>query len=291
MKRITIILLLALILGCKSNTNRSDAYGNFEAEESLISAETGGKIILMNRSKGDLVNIGDVLAIIDTTQLHLQKQSLLSQQETILSQKNGIETQVDILLAERENLVRDQERYQNLLDTKAIPQKQKDDIDGIINVMDKKIANIRSQTITLDKNLQTQQIQLQISNDKLYRCYITAPISGTILENYHELGEFVSVGKPLFKIAKIDELILNAYVSETQLSEFSLGQSVSVFTDKADNQLTKHPGKIIYVSPQAEFTPKIVQTSDQRTSLVYRIEISVVNDGSLKIGMPGEVRW
>lgn len=292
MKKIAILaIVISLLFACDKKDSISDAYGNFTAKEIIISAETNGKIMEISKNKGEEVTQGFQLAMLDTTQLSLQKKSLNFQTETILSQKQEIESQIEVLTSERENLLTEQKRIDKLLRDKAIPQKSKDDIDGKMVVMNKRIKSVRDKVSTLNKQLEAQKVQIEIITDKIERCKIKAPISAVILDNYHEIGEFVTVGRPLFKLAKTDKIILSAYVSGSQLSQIKLGQKVEVLTDAENGKIRTAEGKIVFIASKAEFTPKIVQTREQRTSLVYNIEVEIENDGSYKIGMPGEVKW
>ena len=291
MKKIMLILFVITIFGCKSNIKRSDAYGNFESDETILSSEIGGKIVSMNYSESDEISKGAVLAIIDTTQLFLQIQNMKTQQEILKTNFLTIDTQIEVLKKQKDNLIREKIRSENLIKERAIPQKLLDEIIGNIDVIEKQMENVKSKKNTIDKQILAQNIQIKSIQDKINRCYISSPIKATILESYHKEGEIVPMGSPLFKIANMKNLTLSAYVSGSQLSEFQLGQIVKVMIDKSENEVKELSGKITHVSSQAEFTPKIVQTREQRTSLVYKIKVSVKNEGSLKIGMPAEVVW
>ena len=292
MKNILIITLTLLaFLGCSSNNEKSDAYGNFESNETIISSEVSGKIIEINFDKSDLVSENDTLAIIDPTQLKLKRESVAVQKEILETNFVSIDTQIDVIKEEKENLLREERRAEKLLENDAIPQKQLDDLNGKIEVIDKKIENVKSQKLVLKKQIKAQNIQIKTIEDLISKCYIKSPINGTVLDSFNKKGEITAAGKPLFKIADLQTLKLTAYVSGTQLTEFHLGQKVTVLVDASATDLREYSGKITFVSNQAEFTPKVVQTREQRTSLVYKIEVEVENDGSLKIGMPAEVNW
>ena len=292
MKNILIMTLTLLaFLGCSSNNEKSDAYGNFESNETIISSEVSGKIIVINFDKSDMVTENDTLAIIDPTQLKLKRESVVVQKEILETNFVSIDTQIDVILEEKENLLREKRRAENLLENEAIPQKQLDDLNGNIEVINKKIENVKSQKLVLKKQIKAQNIQIKTIEDLISKCYIKSPINGTVLDSFNKKGEITAAGKPLFKIADLQTLKLTAYVSGTQLTEFRLGQNVTVLVDASATDLREYPGRITFISDQAEFTPKIVQTREQRTSLVYKIEVEVENDGSLKIGMPAEVNW
>jgi len=292
MKNILIITLTLLaFLGCSSNNEKSDAYGNFESNETIISSEVSGKIIEINFDKSDLVSENDTLAIIDPTQLKLKRESVAVQKEILETNFVSIDTQIDVIKEEKENLLREERRAEKLLENDAIPQKQLDDLNGKIEVINKKIENVKSQKLVLKKQIKAQNIQIKTIEDLISKCYIKSPINGTVLDSFNKKGEITAAGKPLFKIADLQTLKLTAYVSGTQLTEFHLGQKVTVLVDASATDLREYSGKITFVSNQAEFTPKVVQTREQRTSLVYKIEVEVENDGSLKIGMPAEVNW
>jgi len=273
-KLFTMFSLMLLMISCSDNDNISDAYGNFEATEIIVSAEGQG-----------------IVGIIDTTQLILKKQQAIAQKRAIAVQNQNITAQVEVQEQQKNILQTEQKRVENLLKDGAATQKQMDDINGQIKVVEKSIDAIKSQNPAVFNNIEALDKQIAQLEDMLYKCRIVNPIDGVVLEKYMEARELAAPGKPLYKIADMSKLDLRVYVSGDQLPKIKLGQEVEVLIDKDKDQNTKLQGKVSWISPKAEFTPKIIQTKKERVNLVYAVKINVVNDGSLKIGMPGEVNF
>lgn len=296
MKKIIFYLSIVLIVaGCSNNSNQSDAYGNFEADEIILSAETPGEIIKINADEGDRVKKGEVLALIDTLQLYLQKQKILASMQAIASKKRNVIVQVDVLKQKKKNLLVEKRRLENLFKDGAATQKQLDDINGAIDVVDRSIIATRTGLNTVNAGLISElkplREQLKSIEDKLDKSRIKAPLDATVLVKYIMKGEYAVPAKPLFKIADVDNIYLRAYISGSQLAQAKLGAEVTVLIDKGENDYYKYTGKITWISSKAEFTPKIVQTKEQRVNLVYAVKVLVHNDGKIKIGMPGELRF
>lgn len=296
MKKIIFYLSIVLIVaGCSNNSNQSDAYGNFEADEIILSAETAGEIININADEGDRVRKGEVLALIDTLQLYLQKQQILASMQAIASKKRNVIVQVDVLKQKRKNLLIEKRRLDNLFKDGAATQKQLDDINGEIDVVESSIIATRTGLNTVNTGLISElkplREQLKSIEDKLDKSRIKAPLDATVLVKYIMNGEYAVPSKPLFKIADVDNIYLRAYISGSQLAQAKLGAEVTVLIDKGENDYYKYTGKITWISSKAEFTPKIVQTKEQRVNLVYAVKVLVHNDGKIKIGMPGEFRF
>lgn len=292
MKKILYIISLPfLLMACQTNNDTADAYGNFEAEAVIVSAETPGKILELNIDKGDKIEAGYSTALIDTVQLHLQLLQLDAQQTAVAAKRQSIQSQIAVFQEQKTNLEINEERIQKMLKDGAATQKQLDDIQGQISVIDKQIANTKTQFTLINKEQEVLETQKASVSDKLNRCNIKSPVSGTILETYAEQGELTTAGKALFKIADISELELKVYVSGAQLPHVKLGQQLDVLVDKNSNENQHFSGTITWISSEAEFTPKIIQTKEERVKLVYAVKVTVKNNGTLKIGMPGEVRW
>lgn len=296
MKKIIFYLSIVLIVaGCSNNSNQSDAYGNFEADEIILSAETAGEILKINADEGDRVEKGEVLALIDTLQLYLQKQKILASMQAIASKKRNVIVQVDVLKQKKKNLLIEKRRLDNLFKDGAATQKQLDDINGAIDVVDRSIIATRTGLNTVNTGLISElkplREQLKSIEDKLDKSRIKAPLDATVLVKYILKGEYALPAKPLFKIADVDNIYLRAYISGSQLAQAKLGAEVTVLIDKGENDYYKYTGKITWISSKAEFTPKIVQTKEQRVNLVYAVKVLVHNDGKIKIGMPGELRF
>lgn len=283
------IILIILFYGCAPDTDKSDAFGNFEAETVIVSSESSGKILQFNIEKGQHINPGYKAAIIDTVQLKIKLLQIDAQKFAVDSRRTSIQSQIDVLKEQRKNLRTNESRIQKMLYDGASTQKQLDDIQGQMNVIDKQIESTKTQFVAISKELKVLDTQKLSLIDQMERCTVQSPVLGTILETYAEEGELTTFGKPLFKIADLNKLELKIYVSGAQLPGIKLGMSVEVIIDKSETENQSLSGKIIWISSEAEFTPKIIQTKEERVKLVYAVKVAVKNDGTLKIGMPGEV--
>ncbi len=281
------VLLLSLV-ACKQQADISDAYGNFEAIEVIVSAESSGRIISFSPIEGDILLQDQVAVRIDTTQLFLKKLGLESGFSSLGSRIKTLDAQLHASRVQLDNLVREQKRVEKLLEGGAATSKQLDDINGQVALLEAQMAATASQKDAVYAERRTLQVQISQVEDQLTKCAIKNPIDGTLLIKYKEQGEIAAPGQPLYKMANMNELILRAYVSGDQLSSIKTGGSVTVSFDKEDG-LQQTTGVVSWISPRAEFTPKIIQTREERVNLVYAIKVVVPNDGSLKIGMPGEV--
>ncbi len=282
--------ILITTFGCNHNEDKADAYGNFEAIDVLVSAEAAGRILNFLPLEGESLQKGHVTVHIDSTQQHLKKKQLQSGLATLRSKINTLDAQVRASRVQLKNLEREKERIDNLVEGGAATSKQRDDIEGQIAFLEAQIAAAESQKTSVYSERNTLDVQIQQVEDLIWKSEIRNPIDGVLLNKYKEQGEMAIPGQPLFKMANMDELILRAYVSGEQLSEVKVGGSVRVHFDKA-GEMGEVSGVVSWVSPRAEFTPKIIQTRQERVNLVYAIKVVVPNDGSLKIGMPGEVNF
>jgi len=289
--KLLFIVLSILIFGCDRNTEKSDAYGNFETETVIVSAESSGKILQLNVEKGQKIEKGFVAAIIDTIQIQLQILQIDAQKAAVNSRVQSINSQIEVLEEQKKNLETNENRTKEMLKDGAATQKQLDDLQGQISVIDKQIESTKTQFVAVNKELKVLDAQRSSLFDMLDRCLVKSPVSGTVLETFAEQGELTTTGKSLFKIADLSTLELKAYVSGAQLPEVKLGQEVQVVVDKNENENQILSGIVTWISSEAEFTPKIIQTKEERVKLVYAVKVMVKNDGSLKIGMPGEVNF
>jgi HlyD family secretion protein len=280
-----------LIAGCSNNHDLADAFGNFEAETVIVSSETAGKILEMNVENGQKISQDYTAILVDTSQIYLQLVQLDAQKAAVDSRKGSVYAQINVFEEQKKNLKTNEIRIANMLKDEAATQKQLDDIQGQIRVIEKQITSTKTQLIAVSKELEVLDAKKLSLIDQLKKCKVKAPASGTILETYAEQGELTTPGKPLFKMADLDELTLKAYVSGAQLPGIKLGQEVTVVVDKSEKENQTFPGKVTWISSEAEFTPKIIQTKEERVKLVYAVKITVKNDGTLKTGMPGEVRF
>lgn len=296
MKSIAIFLIAILSLSsCNRNDNEFDASGTFESEETIISSEAAGTIKQFDIEEGQTLKAGEVIGYIDSTQLYLKKKQMQAQVSAALSQRPDISKQVAALHEQMKGAEREQRRVSNLLKSDAATQKQLDDINTQIDVIGKQISALESSLdITkesINKGSVPLQIQIEQLNDQLDKCRLVNPIDGTVLTKYAEANEVAAPGKPLYKIADMSSLLLRAYITSDQLSKLKLNQTVAVFTDDGKDQYKQYKGNISWISDKAEFTPKTIQTKDERANLVYAVKIRVKNDGLLKLGMYAEVKF
>lgn len=290
MKNIKILFLAGLIgsLYSCSNGEKADGYGNFEATEITVSSEANGKLEFLNLEEGQTIEKGAVVALVDTLQLFLNKQQLLASIETVASKSGGVWSQVSALNQQLQTEKTEQQRIQNMFNENAATQRQLDQANSQTDVLKKQIQNVETQNSPIINEVKTIEAKVAQINDQIAKSKITNPITGTVLTKYAEPGEVVSFGKPLYKIANMKEMTLRVYVGETQLPNIRIGQQVSVKIDAGD-EMKDYKGIISWISSAAEFTPKIIQTKEERVNLVYAVKVTVKNDGSLKIGMPAEM--
>ncbi len=292
MKKSLIIAFFSLLLfNCSNSDEKSDAFGNFEADPVIVSSESSGKILQLNIEKGQKIKTGFVTAIIDTGQINLKLEQIDAQKTAILSKKQSIQSQIDVFEAQIKTLKPNEKRIAQMVKDQAATQKQLDDITGQINVIEKQIESTETQFTSVNNELKVLETQKETTKDLLARCTVKSPVGGTILETYAEQGELATPGKPLFKIADLGKLTLKVYVSGAQLPKVKIGQQVNVIIDKSETENQSMEGTVEWISSEAEFTPKIIQTKEERVKLVYAVKIAVKNDGTLKIGMPGEISW
>jgi HlyD family secretion protein len=287
------LLMIALLWlsSCSSRNNLSDAYGNFEAVQISVSAESAGKIHYLDVEEGSLLDSGIIVALIDTTDLYLKKLQLQSQKKAVSVKKTSVVSQIDVQQQQKANLLIEKNRVTRLMADKAATQKQLDDINGALDMVDKQIASIQTQNAGIIEEMEVIDRQVAQVNESLHKCYILNPVNGTVLSKFAEAGEISAPGRALYKIADLSVMELKVYVSGSQLPDVKLGQQVEVLIDANEKSNRKLSGTISWVSPKAEFTPKIIQTKEERVNLVYGVKIKVPNDGSLKIAMPAEVNF
>ena len=293
MRSFVIALTTASIFAaCAQEEGVYDATGTFEAVETIVSAEATGTIQALNIEEGQQLKKGTQVGYVDSTQLYLKRKQLQAQIRSILSRRPNISTQLAALLEELQQAEREQRRIANLLNSDAATQKQLDDATTQVNIVKRKIAAQESSLgITMSSLSQETlplQVQIEQTNDLLDKCRIVNAVDGTVLTKYAEAFESTSAGKPLYKIADLSTLVLRAYVTGNQFSNIQLNQKVTVLVD-APEGYKEYPGTIQWISDKAEFTPKTIQTKDERANLVYAVKISVKNDGLLKVGMYAEV--
>jgi HlyD family secretion protein len=289
MKTSTFIIISSLALvSCKSKTGQADAFGNFEATEVVISSETNGRIIQFDPAEGTPIEKGTVIALVDTTLLNLQKAEILAGMQSVRTRISSINAQNDILNQQIENINVNIGRIGKMLKDDAATQKQMDDLTGQVAVLQKQITANNTQKISIGSELEVLGSKIAIVKEQISRSSVKSPLTGTIIEKYSEPGEITAAGKPLVKIADLSVIRLKVYVSGSQLGKVKTGQTCQVRIDDGEKGYRSFTGTISYISDKAEFTPKIIQTKEERVILVYAVKIDVSNDGSMKSGMPGE---
>jgi HlyD family secretion protein len=290
MRKLQIIALSVLVLGaCKNGAQKSDAYGNFEVTETIVSSESAGKLLAMEVKQGDKIETGKLIASIDSTELLLKKQQTLAQLSASETKKQNVTAQINVLKEQKKNVETTQQRISKMFADKAATQQQMDDVNGQISVLDKQISSTNTQFQLIASEMEVIKRQMDLLDEQLTKCRIKSPISGTVLETYLETGELATPGKPILKMADLSSLELKVYVSGAQLPQVKLGNDVKVLIDNGDKEMQTFTGKVSWISSEAEFTPKIIQTKEERVKLMYAVKVVVANNGVLKIGMPGEV--
>ena len=292
MKRLFVIIGV-IVTACSGSNNVFDATGIFEATEVTVSAEQNGRLLSFNITEGMTVNALQQVGLIDTVQLALQARQLGATKESIANQRPDLTKQIAATRQQLEKAEMEQHRFESLVKDQAANQKQLDDAVSAVNVLKKQleaqISALNNTTQSLNSQMSATDIQRLQVLDQLQKCRITTPISGTILSKYMEAGEFATIGKPLFKMADIENMYLRAYITSAQLSNVKIGQSVKVYADFGGGDRKEYQGTVSWISERAEFTPKTILTNDERADLVYAVKIAVKNDGFIKIGMYGEM--
>lgn len=288
MKQLFTFLILINLVACNKNNDKADGYGNFEATEVTISAEASGKIEYLNLEEGAIVAPNTQVGLIDTIQLYLSKQQLIASKNTIASKSGNVLSQTAVLNEQLKTTLIEQKRIQNMFAENAATKRQVDEINGKVNVLNEQIKSIKTQEAPISNEQKSIDAQIEKINDQIQKCKIINPFQGTVLAKYSEENEITNFGKPLYKLADLTTMTLRVYISEKQLNQIKVGQKVTVKIDTQED-MKSYPGTISWVSSSAEFTPKIIQTKEERANLVYAVKVNVKNDGSLKIGMPAEM--
>jgi HlyD family secretion protein len=289
MKSISFFLIFFALVSCSRNQSGFDAMGHFEADEFMLSAETGGRIIKLGVQEGDRVHRGDTVALIDTIPVYLQILQSRAQQAAILSKIPGIRAQEKVVETEIAILKSEKLRFEKLLTDQATSGKSLDDIVHQIELANARKATFATQIASLHQEEAVSTAQQNILADQLKKCRIISPADGVVINLISKEGDLMVPGKLILKLADIDQIIMKAYVSEDQLSKIKIADQVKVKIDSPDGGFLEYPGQIYWISDQAEFTPKVIQTKKERVNLVYAVKARVRNDGRIKIGMPGEL--
>ncbi|WP_418697022.1 HlyD family secretion protein [Bacteroides sp.] len=295
MKPLKLFPFLFIVAACSSGLPEYDATGTFETTEVIVSAEASGKLLSFDIEEGTALKAGAEVGIIDTVQLYLKKLQLEASAKSVSDQRPDILKQV---AATKEQIVqakRERDRVANLLRVGAANQKQLDDAESLLEVLNKQLTAQNSTLQNSDRSLtwQSSSVGIQVAQveDQLSKCHITSPLTGTVLAKYAEAGELAVPGTPLFKVADMEQIYLRAYITSEQLAGIKLGQKATVYSDYGKDVRKEYPGVVTWISDTSEFTPKTILTKDERANLVYAVKIAVKNDGLLKIGMYGGVTF
>ena len=282
------------LVSCSNSDGDVDASGTFETTEIIVSTESMGKIMQLNVEEGQQLNFNQRVGYIDTTQLYLKKLQLVASKKALQSRRPDIQKQLAALEQQIETAKTERKRVENLVKAEASTTKQLDDANAQIKVLEKQLEATKSSLENTSNSIlgdnEALQIQIEQIEDQLQKCYITSPISGVVLTKYAEQGELATPGKALFKIGDVTNMILRAYVTSDQLTQIALGQKVKVYADYGEDR-KEYEGVVSWISSKSEFTPKTIQTRDERANLVYAVKINTKNDGLLKIGMYGNVKF
>jgi HlyD family secretion protein len=276
------------LFSCENDNGKADGYGNFEATEITISAENNGKLMQFAVHEGDVLQKEQFIGYIDTIPLALKRAQLEVSKAVISSKSKGVLSQINVLNAKLKTANTNKTRTENLIKDNAGTQKQLDDVTGEMHVIKSQIRSVEIQNAPVVNELKSVDVQLKQINDQIQKSKIINPLNGTVLTKYAEPNEITAFGKPLYKIADLNTMQLRVYISETQLAAIKIGQEVTIKID-AEDTMKSYKGVLSWIASEAEFTPKIIQTKEERVALVYAVKIDVTNDGSLKIGMPAEL--
>ena len=294
MKKIIAMAGVALVLNaCGRKERQYDATGVFEATETTVYAEQTGALLTFNVEEGDTVGLNREVGLIDTTQLWLKMKQAEAMKSVYQSQKPEQEKQIAVTRQQLAKAKQDQQRYKELVADGAAPGKMLDDANSQVEVLqrqlDAQLSSLRVNTNALDKQMDATDVQAEQLRDQIRKCHILVPAKGTVIEKYVERGEFVSAGKPLFKMADTENMFIRAYVTSAQLENIKTGQKATVFADYGNGGKKEYEGRVTWISSRSEFTPKTILTDDERADLVYAVKVAIKGDGYVKMGMYGEV--
>ncbi|OJX60335.1 HlyD family efflux transporter periplasmic adaptor subunit [Dysgonomonas sp. 37-18] len=293
-KNIVYASIILLLTACGKGNGDYDASGVFETTEVIVSAEANGKIMQLNFIEGQQVEQGKPLGYIDTVQLYLKKMQLLTNTSAVKSGRVDVPRQIAAIKQQIATQKNEQKRFENLVKANAANQKQLDDINAQILVLERQLTAQTELLENSNKNISEQSSGLEVQvvqiNDQIQKSIISSPINGTILSKYAEQGELATQGRALFKVADIEHMFLRAYITASQLTQVKIGQAVKVYADFGEKEMKEYSGTITWISDKSEFTPKTIQTRDERANLVYAVKVAVKNDGYLKYGMYGELK-
>ncbi|WP_148372727.1 HlyD family secretion protein [Bacteroides bouchesdurhonensis] len=286
---------LLLVSACGNRLPDYDATGTFEATEVIVSAEASGKILQLKVEEGTRLKVGEEVGLVDTVQLYLKKLQLEASMKSVESQRPDLAKQIAATKQQIATAQREKRRVESLLAAGAANQKQLDDWEAQVALLERQLvaqeSSLRNSTNSLTEQGNSVAIQIAQVDDQLNKCHILSPIDGTVLAKYAEAGELATVGKPLFKVGELDRMYLRAYITSEQLSSVKLGDEVRVYADYGNSERKEYSGVLTWISDRSEFTPKTILTQNERANLVYAVKIAVKNDGLLKIGMYGGITF
>ena len=290
-----VLFLMALLTGCGNGNGKFDASGTFESEEVIVSSEAMGKLVMLNVEEGMQLKQNQLVGVVDTLQLFLKKKQLEASIKAVLSKQPDIATQLATIEEQIKTASTEKRRIENLIKSNAAATKMLDDINAQLELLDKQYKATKSNLSITKLGLQNETYpllaQIEQIEDQIKKSIIVNPVDGTVLTRYAKQNEITTNAKALYKIADLSTMTLRAYINGDQLGEIKLGQKVKVFVDKGNGEQKELSGDIYWISSKAEFTPKTIQTKDERANLVYAVKVHVKNDGYLKIGMYGEVKF
>lgn len=290
-KKYFIVFILFLFVACDGNDNKSDAYGVFEADEITISAEATGKILELNIDEGQNLDENFLVGIIDTTDLVLKKQELIANKISVKSKFDVISSEIKVFEQQKKNIKIEKNRFEKMFNDGAATQKQLDDINGKVDLINTQIESVKTQKNGVYSQIKVIDEKIKQIDRAIKKSYIYNPVKGCVLSKYVNENEIIFTARPLYKISDLKKMFLKVYLSGDQLANIKIGQKAEVFIDKNKTENRKLYGKVSWISSKAEFTPKIIQTKQERVNMVYAVKIIVENDGYIKIGMPAEVNF
>ena len=286
---LTVLFFIVGIYGCAGKNDVADAYGNFEAKEVIVSSQVQGELLILNINEGQLINKDELAAVVDTVSLSINRERLLAQKQVIKAKSRNTLSQINIQEEQIKNLIREKKRLESLIKDNAATQQQLDDINGKLNVLELNIESIKQQNKIVMAEMDVLKSEIKQITNQINKCKIFSPINGTIIEKYKEQGEIIAPGHPVFKVTDLKEMELKVYVDGSQLTNIRIGDTVTVKIDDRNKAAQSLNGIVSWISSEVEFTPKTIQTKEERVNMVYAVKILVNNDGRIKIGMPGEV--
>ena len=296
MKRILSTALATMtLMACGNSSGDYDATGTFEATEITVSAEQNGRLVWLDLEEGDILCEGRQVGLIDTVQLFLRACQAGATKTAYEAQRPETEKQIAATREQLSKAKTEYDRYSRLVKDGAANRKQLDDAESQMRVLERQLeaqlSTLNNSTNSLNAQMNTADTERLMVMDMLEKCHLRSPITGTVLEKYAEPGEYATVGRPVFKVADMRNMYLRAYITTAQLKDVKIGQTATVYADYGDGKRIQYDGKVTWISSKSEFTPKTILTDDERADLVYAVKIAVENDGGIKIGMYGEVKF